>query len=73
MSTKMSAEEVKELRKKLGLTQPQLAEKVGVDVGTVSRWERKQQRPSQLATRVMLRLANKKGGRNDGNKGNQKG
>lgn len=31
---------IRELRRRLGMTQVQLAEKMGVDQGTVSRWER---------------------------------
>ena len=35
----MDKTEVKEIRKKLGLTQAQLALRIGVSVTTVSRWE----------------------------------
>ena len=51
--------DVKELRKKLGITQKSLAEKLGVDSVTVSRWERKETRPSRLALRQLARLGNK--------------
>jgi len=37
------------LRKKLGLTQEQLAQRLSVSVNTVSRWERLKSKPSRLA------------------------
>lgn len=40
MLTDMSAPEIKARRKELGLTQGQMAERLKVDVMTVSRWER---------------------------------
>lgn len=36
----MSKNSIKELRKTLGLSQKELGEKVGVDRGTISLWER---------------------------------
>ena len=36
----MTAEELKEIRRRLGLTQKRLAAELGVDKMTVSRWER---------------------------------
>ena len=36
---------IKELRKREGLSQPQLAEKIGVTKGTISLWERGPRRP----------------------------
>jgi transcriptional regulator with XRE-family HTH domain len=36
----MTGREVRRTRKLLGLSQAAFAERVGVDVGTVSRWER---------------------------------
>jgi len=42
-------EQVKAIRKRLKLSQAQLAEKLGVDKMTVSRWERGETRPSKLA------------------------
>jgi putative transcriptional regulator len=48
---------VLELRKKLGMTQEQLARELGVTVGTVNRWENGRFRPSPLAIRGLERLA----------------
>jgi len=45
--------EVKELREKLNLSQQSFAEKLGVGMASVSRWERGASRPSRLA---MLRI-----------------
>ena len=39
------ASRIKELRKREGLSQPQLAEKIGLTKGTVSLWERGPRRP----------------------------
>lgn len=48
--------DIKKLRKLLKLTQKELAEKLGVDVITVSRWEREESKPSNLAKRQLARL-----------------
>ena len=48
--------DIRELRRKLKLTQQELAKKLGVDVITVSRWEREEARPSRLAQRELARL-----------------
>lgn len=50
---------VLELRKKLGMTQEQLARELGVTVGTVNRWENGRFRPSPLAIRGLERLADR--------------
>jgi len=52
----MTGSEIKELRKKLNLTQQQLADKVGVTRVTVARWEAEAKRPSNLAKRELQRL-----------------
>lgn len=44
-----SPEEIKELRKALGLSQVALAEKLGVSFSTVNRWERGHRIPTKLA------------------------
>ena len=54
--------EVKELRDKLMLNQQEFADLMKVDKGTVSRWERKKQRPKPVHMRMMARLS-KKGGK----------
>jgi superfamily II DNA or RNA helicase len=43
------AQRIKKLRGRLGLTQTQLAEKLGVSFASVNRWENGQSRPSRLA------------------------
>ena len=53
----MEAEEIKKLRKLLGLNQTQLADKLGVTKTTVLNWEHKLTRPSKLALRQLNRLS----------------
>jgi DNA-binding transcriptional regulator YiaG len=48
--------EVKKIRKRLDLTQEQLAQKLGVSFTTVNRWERGKVKPSPLALRVLREL-----------------
>ena len=55
----MDNKEILKLRKKLGLTQKELAARVRVDAITVSRWELEKQKPSQQAQRQLNRLARK--------------
>jgi DNA-binding transcriptional regulator YiaG len=45
----MNKESIKELRRKLGLSQEGLARKLGVSVITVRRWEKGTFKPSPLA------------------------
>ena len=58
----MTDNEIKELRKRLNMTQQELANAVGVDRVTVARWEAGQKKPSNLARRQLARLAKRKGG-----------
>ena len=53
----MIDKEIKELRKKLKITQQELADKIGVDRSTVASWEISNRRPSNLARRQLARLA----------------
>jgi len=48
---------IKRLRGRLGLTQGQLAERLGVSFATVNRWENRQSRPSRLAWARIERLS----------------
>jgi len=48
---------IKRLRGRLGLTQGQLAERLGVSFATVNRWENRQSRPSRLAWEQIERLS----------------
>ena len=52
-----SPEWIRGLRTKLALTQSQLAERLGVTVVTVSRWENGQSRPNRLAIKALSALA----------------
>ena len=52
----MTGIEIKELRKKLKMTQQQLANKLGVHRVTVAEWEAGRKRPSNLAKRQLNRL-----------------
>ena len=52
--------DIKAIRKKLKLTQGQLADKLGVTRMTIHNWENKQKRPSNLAKRQLERLVNGK-------------
>ena len=58
----MTSNEIKELRKRLNMTQQELANAVGVDRVTIARWEAGQKKPSNLARRQLARLAKRKGG-----------
>ncbi len=49
--------DIKAIREKLGLTQEQLAHKIGVSFPTVNRWERKKSKPSPMAQKLLERLA----------------
>ena len=51
--------EIKELRKKLKMTQQQLADELGVDIITVWRWEKGKIKPSRLAMRQLARMERK--------------
>jgi len=55
----MTADEIKELRKKLRLTQTELADKLGVGRATIARWEVGTGKPSNLAKRQLARLVAK--------------
>lgn len=54
--------ELRALRRRLGLTQEDLAARLGVCVGSVNRWELGRVPPSPLAMRAIERLAAKADG-----------
>ena len=55
----MEAKDIIDLRKRKKLSQKELADLLGVAPITVSRWERKEQKPSHLA-KIQLRRLEKK-------------
>lgn len=54
----MTGLEIKELRKRLKVTQQELADKLGVHRVTVAEWEGNNKHPSNLAKRQLARLVN---------------
>lgn len=58
--TMKNAINLKKIRKKLKLTQAQLAKEIGVSRITENRWENNQTKPSKLALKEILRLLKKK-------------
>lgn len=57
----MNREEIKALRVSLRLTQGEFAEKLGVDLNTVSRWETGTKKPSLRNLRKIEELRNQVG------------
>lgn len=53
----MNAQEIKELRNQLGLTQEKFAKRIGVSFMSVNRWEAGATKPSKLAVKAMKVLA----------------
>jgi putative transcriptional regulator len=57
-------EQIKEIRKRLNLSQEELAKKLGVSFSSVNRWENGQTKPSKLARHqlelLFLEFDNKK-------------
>jgi len=62
MADDVSGTEIRELRKRLGLTQEEFAHAVAVTFSTVNRWENGHAKPSKLARRAIESLAAMKGG-----------
>ena len=54
-------EKVKELRRKKGWVQEDLAREIGVSLSTVQRWEAKEVNPTRLARRELKRLFKRAG------------
>ena len=56
LDKEMSGDEIRSLRKKLGLTQEEFAHAVAVTFSTVNRWENGHAKPSKLARRAIESL-----------------
>ncbi len=56
MIMKDLSEKVKELRKKRGWAQEDLAREIDVSLSTVQRWEGQETKPTRLARRELRRL-----------------
>ena len=56
----MKGQELRRLRKRMALTQEQLAKKIGVTENTVARWERNEVSISEPATKLVKILAGEK-------------
>ena len=54
-------EKVKELRKRKGWAQEDLAREIGVTLSTVQRWEKQGANPTRLARREIARLFQESG------------
>jgi len=55
------SEKLKELRRKKGWTQEDMAREVHVSLSTVQRWEKKGGEPTKLARRELRRLFRREG------------
>jgi len=55
----LNATEIKALRESLGLSQIELADKLGMHPATVCRWEKGKQRPTRRAIKQLLGLKRK--------------
>ena len=53
----MKGKELRQLRLKMGITQKQLAEQLGVTENTVARWERDEIKMGEPAAILMRRIA----------------
>lgn len=60
--TAWDAESIQELRRRLGLTQQQLADALGVRQQTVSEWETGVYRPRGASARMLRVVAEQRGG-----------
>ena len=60
MSRVWTSDEVKGLRQRLGKTQKEFGEMLGVHVVTVIRWESGSFNPSKMAAKMLDRLVSKK-------------
>ena len=57
----MEAEEIKNIRLSLGLSKQTFAERVGVNLGTIYRWEAGKFKPHKVFAKAMRKLADTEG------------
>lgn len=57
-ATMKSSDIIKDIRSRLGLSQTELAEKLGVSFATVNRWEKGRCEPSQIAINTIKHMCN---------------
>lgn len=55
------ADFIRDLRRRLGMTQEEFAHALGITVGTVNRWENGRFRPSKLARATLAEFARRHG------------
>jgi DNA-binding transcriptional regulator YiaG len=55
----MTADEIRELRRRLAMTQQQFSNKLGVSMSTVQKWEAETSKPRGLSRRALRKLARK--------------
>ena len=53
--------QIRDLRRKLNMTQEEFAHALGITVSTVNRWENSHSEPSKLARASIVALAEKRG------------
>ena len=53
----MEADNIRSLRRNLGLTQEEFAHRLGITVATVNRWENGHNSPTRLARKALYDLA----------------
>lgn len=56
MPDKLDQHDIKDLRKRVGMTQKRMADYLGVAEFTIRRWETGESKPSRLAQRQLHRL-----------------
>ena len=58
-AVKLSAQEIRTIRERAGVSQAVFAEHIGVTTGLVSKWERGEKRPSRMALKILALVKTK--------------
>lgn len=61
MTNALTGEQLRAIRRELGLTQEEAAHLIGCTVGSWNRWEKGEHRPSRLALQAIARLCAQRG------------